>query len=143
MWADTDGPSPSLSSQTRGHRHWYRVRVHVKSRCFGADVGRNRWYQTVSFFPDASRGPEGWIRRSKRGGTTVPSCEGHRHWHRVWVHVKSRCLVANVGRYRWSQSVSFFPDASRGPRGRIRHIKRGGTTVPTCEGHLNACESIE
>jgi hypothetical protein len=142
-------------SDCEGHRREDRVRAHVKSQCLDADMGRCRWSQPVPLFPDAPRGPGGryrWsqpvplfpdaprgpggrMRRRKRARTTVSDCEGHRLEDRVWAHLESWCLGADMGRYRWSQPVLLFPDAPRGPGGRMRRRERAGTTVPAYEGH--------
>jgi hypothetical protein len=130
-------------------------REHHTSRCPDPDMRRRRWSQPSLLFPDAPRGPGGRMRRRKRAGTTVPGCEVHRREYRVRAHHTSRCPDPDMCRRRWSQprrlpslpgrasgadaapkaGSLLFPDAPRGPGGRMRRRKRDGTTVPGCEGH--------
>ena len=78
-----------------GHRLEHRVRAHRKS---GQNPG---------------------VSAPICAGTDGPGPVGHRLEHRVRAHRKSRCLGADMCRYRWSQTVFLFPDAPRGPEGRI------------------------
>jgi hypothetical protein len=65
--ADSDGPSPPISSQTRlgvpgggsGADSGLGPPAHHTSRCPGADMHRRRWSQPSLLFPDAPRDPGG------------------------------------------------------------------------------------